>query len=51
MEAASQGGIMASSTVKDLVIGSSMEFSECGPFELKGIPGTWNLFEVRAPGS
>ncbi|HEX6222010.1 MAG TPA: adenylate/guanylate cyclase domain-containing protein [Acidimicrobiia bacterium] len=48
MAAAESGGIMASSTVKDLVIGSSLEFNDCGAFELKGIPGSWNLFEVRA---
>jgi len=47
MGAAESGGIMASSTVKDLVIGSNMEFYDCGPFELKGVPGSWNLFEVR----
>ena len=48
MSAAEKGGIMASSTVKDLVIGSSMEFADCGSFQLKGIPGSWNLFEVRS---
>jgi class 3 adenylate cyclase len=48
MGAAESGGIMASSTVKDLVIGSNMEFFDCGSFELKGVPGSWNLFEVRA---
>ena len=49
MAAARTGGILASSTVKDLVIGSSLEFNDCGAFELKGVPGSWNLFEVRAP--
>jgi class 3 adenylate cyclase len=48
MGAAESGGIMASSTVKDLVIGSNMEFFDCGSFELKGVPGSWNLFEIRA---
>ncbi len=47
MAEATSGGIMASGTVKDLVIGSSMEFAECGTFELKGVPGSWNLYEVR----
>ncbi|MFP3882637.1 MAG: alpha/beta fold hydrolase [Actinomycetota bacterium] len=47
MAAASSGGIMASGTVKDLVIGSNMEFADCGTFELKGVPGSWNLYEVR----
>lgn len=48
MGAAEGGGIMASSTVKDLVIGSNMEFFHCGAFELKGVPGSWDLYEVRA---
>lgn len=51
MAAGESGGILASSTVKDLVIGSSLEFDDCGAFELKGVPGSWNLFEVKAPGS
>jgi class 3 adenylate cyclase len=51
MAAGETGGILASSTVKDLVIGSSLEFNDCGAFELKGVPGSWNLFEVKAPGS
>jgi class 3 adenylate cyclase/alpha-beta hydrolase superfamily lysophospholipase len=49
MAAAEKGGILASSTVKDLVIGSSLEFNDCGAFDLKGVPGSWNLFEVKAP--
>lgn len=48
MGAAERGGIMASSTVKDLVIGSNVEFHDCGTHELKGVPGSWNLFEVWA---
>jgi class 3 adenylate cyclase len=51
MGAAEDGGILASSTVKDLVIGSNMEFRECGSFELKGLPGSWNLYEVSPPAS
>jgi pimeloyl-ACP methyl ester carboxylesterase len=47
MDAAPSGRIMASRTVKDLVIGSNMDFVSCGPFELKGVPGSWDLFEVR----
>jgi hypothetical protein len=30
-----------------LVAGSGIEFEERGEHELKGIPGTWNLFEVK----
>jgi pimeloyl-ACP methyl ester carboxylesterase len=35
-----------SSTVKDLVAGSGISFTERGTFDLKGIPGTWPLFAV-----
>ena len=38
--------VWASRTVKDLVAGSGLEFSERGVFDLKGIPGTWPLFTV-----
>ncbi len=46
MDMASEGGVMVSGTVKDLVIGSPLEFVECGSFDLKGLPGKWNLFEA-----
>lgn len=49
MGAAESGGIMASSTVKDLVLGSNLDFVSCGAFDLKGVPGSWNLFEIQAP--
>ncbi len=38
--------VWTSRTVRDLVAGSGLEFSERGAFELKGIPGTWPLFTV-----
>lgn len=38
--------IWVSSTVKDLVIGSGIEFTERGTYELKGVPGTWDVFAV-----
>jgi class 3 adenylate cyclase len=40
--------VIVSSTVKDLVAGSGIEFEERGEHELKGIPGRWRLFAVRA---
>ena len=46
MAAAESGGIMASATVKDLVIGSSMAFTDRGQFDLKGVPGSWTLYQV-----
>jgi class 3 adenylate cyclase len=42
--------VLVSSTVKDLVAGSDIAFTERGTHELKGIPGSWRLFAVdRAP--
>jgi len=45
---AQPGEIMVSSTVKDLVAGSGIEFEDRGEQELRGVPGTWRLFAVRA---
>jgi hypothetical protein len=42
---------MASATVKDLVLGSTLDFVSCGRFDLKGVPGSWDLYEVRAQGN
>jgi class 3 adenylate cyclase len=46
MDVAETGGIVVSGTVKDLVVGSTIEFHTCGSFDLKGVPGSWSLFEV-----
>jgi hypothetical protein len=35
--------------VRDLVIGSGLEFEERGTHELKGVPGEWRLFAVASP--
>jgi class 3 adenylate cyclase len=43
---AAPGEVLVSSTVKDLVAGSGIEFSDSGEHELKGVPGTWTLFSV-----
>ncbi len=40
------GGVAASSTVRDLVVGSGIEFNSIGAQEMKGVPGEWNLFEL-----
>ncbi len=45
--AAGPGEVVVSSTVKDLVAGSGIEFVDRGPHELKGIPGEWRLFAVQ----
>jgi class 3 adenylate cyclase len=41
--------VLVSSTLRDLVIGSGIEFEECGIHELKGVPGEWRLFAVASP--
>ena len=38
--------VLVSSTVKDLVAGSDIEFDDRGEHKLKGVPGTWRLFSV-----
>jgi pimeloyl-ACP methyl ester carboxylesterase len=40
------GEILASSTVKDLVVGSGIEFADRGRHELKGVPGDWQVYAV-----
>ena len=47
MDRAPNGGIAVSSTVKDLTVGSSFQYEPMGSFELKGVPGEWNLYSVR----
>jgi class 3 adenylate cyclase len=44
---AGAGEVLVSSTVKDLVAGSGIEFEDRGEHELKGVPGTWRLFAVE----
>jgi class 3 adenylate cyclase len=40
--------ILVSSTLKDLVIGSPIEFTQRGTHDLKGVPGSWTVFAVVA---
>jgi class 3 adenylate cyclase/pimeloyl-ACP methyl ester carboxylesterase len=43
---AGAGEVLVSQTVKDLVAGAGVEFEERGEHELKGVPGSWRLYEV-----
>jgi class 3 adenylate cyclase len=43
---AQPGEILVSSTVKDLVAGSGLEFDDRGTHALRGIPGDWRLYAV-----
>jgi class 3 adenylate cyclase len=45
---AAPGEVLVSSTVKDLVAGSRIEFADRGEHELKGVPNPWRLFAVRS---
>jgi hypothetical protein len=38
--------VLVSSTVKDLVAGSGIEFEDRGAHELRGVPGEWRLYAV-----
>jgi len=44
------GQVLASGTVHDLVAGSGIEFSDQGLHDLKGVPGTWRVYEVTDAG-
>jgi class 3 adenylate cyclase len=43
---ADPGEILVSNTVRDLAVGSGLDFIDRGTHELKGVSGTWNLFAV-----
>ena len=45
---AGMGEVFVSSTVKDLVAGSGLEFEDRGTHELKGVPGEWRVFAAIA---
>jgi class 3 adenylate cyclase len=46
MNCAGPSEVLVSSTVKDLVVGSGIDFEDRGPRELRGVPGEWRLFAV-----
>ena len=48
--AAEPGQVLVSRTVHDLVAGSGLTFASRGEHELKGVPGTWELFAVTDAG-
>jgi pimeloyl-ACP methyl ester carboxylesterase len=43
---AGAGEVLVSGTVKDLVVGSGLEFADRGTHSLKGVPGEWHLYAV-----
>ncbi len=40
--------VLVSNTVRELVVGSGIDFSPAGVHQLKGVPGEWRLFHVGA---
>ena len=47
MGTAGAGEVIVSRTVRDLTVGSGLVFQDRGAHELKGIPGTWELFALE----
>jgi class 3 adenylate cyclase len=47
MDAAGPGEVLASSTVKDLVIGSGLRFADRGAHALKGVEDEWRLYALE----
>jgi class 3 adenylate cyclase len=47
MHLGAPGEILVSRTVTDLLSGSTITLTDRGEHELKGVPGTWQLFAVR----
>jgi class 3 adenylate cyclase len=45
---AGAGEVLVTSTVRDLVAGSGIEFADRGRHELKGVPGDWQVLAVEA---
>jgi len=41
------GEVLVSSTVKDLVVGSELEFDDRGTHQLRGVPGEWRLYALN----
>jgi class 3 adenylate cyclase len=46
---ADPGEVLVSSTVRELVVGSGLEFEERGVEKLRGAPGEWRLFAIDSP--
>ncbi len=47
MGEACAGEVLASSTVKDLVVGSGLPFDDRGVHELRGVPDAWRLYALK----
>jgi len=45
---ADTGEVLVSRTITDLVAGSGLEFEDRGEHDLKGVPGSWQLYALRS---
>lgn len=50
MSAAGPGEVLVSGTLRDLVAGSGVEFSDRGMHQFKGVPGEWHLWALVREG-
>ena len=48
MSLAGEGELLVTSTTKELVTGSGFGFEDLSAHELKGVPGTWQVFAVTS---
>jgi hypothetical protein len=46
--AARAGEVLVTGTVRDLVVGSGIQFEDAGEQQLKGVPGGWHLYRAAA---
>jgi class 3 adenylate cyclase len=44
---AQPGEVLLTGTVRDLVVGSGLEFEERGEHDLRGVPGRWRVYAAR----
>ena len=45
------GEVLVTSTVKELLVGSDVKFSDRGILKLKGVPEEWHLYRAESPGT
>jgi class 3 adenylate cyclase len=48
MALAAPGQVLVSSTVKDLVVGSGLQFEGAGTHALRGVPGDWAIYALAS---
>jgi class 3 adenylate cyclase len=44
---AESGQVLVSETVRSIMVGAGIQFKDQGEHQLKGVPGTWRLFDVE----